>query len=76
MTLSLQRQIDAVRLEIMGITAQRKIRQEGKRPWPETEYARMEVRIMELEAVVRTLEWLQANEQTIKKRVTDAVPDA
>jgi hypothetical protein len=75
-TLSLQRQIDAVRLEVLGIRAQRKIRTEQKQKWPETEIGRMDVRITELEAVIRTLEWLQKNEHEIKRRLANVHANA
>ena len=64
--ISLSVQIACVQLQIAGLNERLRIVSE-KRSWPEADIDLKRVRIAELEAVLRTLRWLEANEDAIRK---------
>lgn len=64
--ISLSVQIACVQLQIAGLNERLRIVTE-KRSWPEADIDLKRVRIAELEAVLRTLRWLEANEDAVRK---------
>lgn len=66
--ISLSVQIACVQLQIAGLNERLRIVSENGR-WPASDIDLKRVRIAELEAVLRTLRWLEENEDAIRKVV-------
>lgn len=65
---SLARQISCVQLQISGLTERLRVVSEGGR-WPEADIELKRMRLVELEAVLRTLRWLEQNNELIRQRL-------
>ena len=66
--ISLSVQIACVQLQIAGLTERLRVVSEVGR-WPETDLELKRMRLAELEAVLRTLRWLEENNELIRQRL-------
>lgn len=66
--ISLARQISCVQIQISGLTERLRVVSENGR-WPASDIDLKRMRIDELEAVLRTLRWLEANNELIRQRL-------
>ena len=66
--ISLPVQIACVQLQISGLNERLRVVSENGR-WPQADIELKRVRIDELEAVLRTLRWLEANNELIRQRL-------
>ena len=66
--ISISRQIACVQLQISGLTERLRVVSEGGR-WPASDIDLKRIRIDELEAVLRTLRWLEENNELIRQRL-------
>ena len=66
--ISLSVQIACVQLQIAGLNERLRVVSENGR-WPASDIDLKRIRIEELEAVLRTLRWLEANEAVVRQRL-------
>lgn len=69
MSISIARQVACIQLMIAGHKARLEAVRESNNRWPEADIHLKQLRLEELDAALKTLRWIEANEEAIRKAV-------